>query len=102
MPEGRAGSQRITWVTGTSKELGCDVSGASEENSAKKLRAILPPSALMLSDLESKSWRHLTGHMEEACETSASRLGMNLAEVMSKLAGSFCLMEQLMPIHTCP
>lgn len=26
---------------------------------------------------------------------------MNLAEVMSKLAGSFCLVEQLVPTHTC-
>lgn len=50
--------------------------------------------------LESKPWRHLSGEMEEACETLDSCLGKTHVEVMSKLAGSSCLAEQLMPALT--
>lgn len=54
----------------------------------------------MLCELESKSWSHLTGLMEEAPETGVSHLVTPLAEVISKLAGSSCLVEQLMPALT--
>lgn len=38
--------------------------------------------------------------MEEAPETGVSHLVTPLAEVISKLAGSSCLVEQLMPALT--
>lgn len=51
----------------------------------------------MISELELKSWGHLTGQMEEASETGVSHLVTTLVEVISKLAGSSYLVEQLMP-----